>query len=141
MPVVVATRMKVRRLRDLPAFFLATLLTVRQARNTPGFCRGLLRIERGPTFWTLTVWESGRAMTTFRDTGAHERVAPSLAGWASEAVFGVWSTGSRSFPTWSEVSARVVAHPNLPTLDRPGPRQGDLAHMPTRRVGLTFQVP
>jgi len=71
MILVVATRMKVRKVRYLPRFLQGSLAAARQAQRTPGFLDGRLRVERDGTFWTLTLWESGRDMTGFRDSGIH----------------------------------------------------------------------
>lgn len=141
MAVVVATRMKVGRLRHLPAFLVATVLAAWQARKSPGFVRGQLRAEPGGAYWTLTVWETGRPMVGFRDSGAHARMAPKLARWASEAVFGVWSTASTDLPGWAEVSERVAAHPNLPPLERPSPAQGDPRAMRTSTIAINLPLP
>ena len=118
--VVVATRMRLRSVRFLPAFLRAANGTAEQARQTPGFLGGALRIERGLVFWTLTVWDTGRAMAAFRDSGLHGMVMGNLAEWASEGSFALWRQDGSAVPQWAEVgdhlSERVrqskVRHPS-----------------------------
>ena len=54
-------------------------------------------------FWTLTVWDSGRAMTAFRDSDLHGRVMGDLAEWTSEGSFAVWRQDGSAVPRWAEV--------------------------------------
>ena len=90
MAVMVATRMAMRKRRFVPRFLLGSYAVARQARHSEGFLGGKLRAEpRGGAFWTLTVWDGGRDMAAFRDSGVHQRLAPMAAIWAREAVFGI----------------------------------------------------
>lgn len=140
MAVVVATRMTVARVRWVPRFLRGSLAASRQAGRSPGFVAGRLRAELSGTFWTLTVWESGRDMVAFRDTGAHARVLPRLAGWASEAVFGVWNSDAAELPDWAETARRIGEHPNFATLDNPSPAQLEHRLVAPRAPGFILPV-
>ncbi len=68
------TRLRVRSLRFLPAFFLDAARSQRQVAAAPGFLAGSLLPDRRWTFWTLTLWDSADSMRAYMTTGAH-RVA------------------------------------------------------------------
>lgn len=140
MAIVVATRFRTSSNRHLPRFLQGTIAAALQARRSPGFLAGQLRIDPGGAYWTLTLWESGRDMVGFRDSGIHAVLVPRLAEWAGEAVFGVWNT-ERVLPSWQEVDRRVAEHPNFPPLDNPS-----AAHLarhvdPAHRYGLVLPIP
>jgi len=81
MCLIVVTRLKARSARHLPAFFAATLATVRQARRSPGFQAGQLATEPGRAFWTITAWEDQAAIRRYRDSGVHSQTMPKLKAW------------------------------------------------------------
>src|SRR5438477_7477645 len=68
------TRLRIRSVRYLPAFIWRTVSTQRQTVRAPGFVGGRLLMDVRRTFWTLTVWESEKAMKVFRGSGAHARL-------------------------------------------------------------------
>lgn len=140
MAVVVATRMKVARWRDMPRFLRGSVAAGRQARRSSGLLAGRLRAEAGGVYWTLTVWDSPQDMHAFRDGGVHAILVPRLAGWASEAVFGVWTTDSRELPTWAEASRYIAEHPNFAPLDHPSEAHRDAQVIPARRMGLDLPL-
>lgn len=86
MAVVVATRTKMHRARFLPKFLVANVRVAWQARRTPGFLGGRLRVEQGGAFWTLTAWQSGRDM------------------------IGVWNTAESIVPHCDEASRHVATN-------------------------------
>src|SRR5260370_42136336 len=72
------TRLRVRSVRYLLMFVCKSFLAQRQAVRAPGFFGGSLLVDAGLTVWTLTVWESERAMKAFRGCEPHARVMPRL---------------------------------------------------------------
>jgi hypothetical protein len=140
MPVVVATNMKVRQWRDLPAFLRASIAVARQATRTTGFLAGRMRIDANGRFWTLTAWESDRAMAGFRDSGVHVKVTPRLVDWASDAQLGVWNAEAPELPPWAVTAEQVNAQGNFTTLKAPShahrQRQPIMAH----RCGLEVDL-
>lgn len=141
MTVIVATRMKVRKARFLPKFLGANIRIAWQARQTPGFRGGRLRVESGGAFWTLTAWESGRDMVCFRDSGAHVTTMPRLAEWASEGVFGVWNAAEPKVPHWDEASRHVAMRPNFGALHHPDSAHESRVVAPARRFGIDIPIP
>ncbi|MCW2800505.1 MAG: hypothetical protein JWQ70_1977 [Aeromicrobium sp.] len=140
MAVVVATRMKFARWRDMPRFLRGSLAAGRQASRSPGLLAGRLRAEAPGVYWTLTMWASPRDMRAYRDGGVHAILVPRLAGWASEAVFGVWQTDASRLPTWAEASRRIADQPNFAPLDRPSESHRNAQFTLARRVGLDLPI-
>jgi hypothetical protein len=63
------TRLRVRALSYMPGFLWHAFLGQRHAKRAPGFVGGALLVDAHRTFWTLTVWESEKAMKAFRGSG------------------------------------------------------------------------
>lgn len=141
MPVAVATRFKVGGRKHLPRFLKGAIAAALQARRSPGFVAGRLRVDSRGAYWTLTLWESGTAMAGYRDTGAHAQLVPKLAGWAREAVFGVWNTEEASLPSWDEASRHVAENPHFAPLDSPAPEQIARRFDAASRWGLVLPLP
>jgi hypothetical protein len=80
-------------------------------------------------------------MVAFRDTGVHAVLMPKLAGWAGEALFGVWNSDGSQLPDWHQVSRRVAEHPKFGSLDRPAPAHVAEHFDPARRFGLDLPIP
>jgi hypothetical protein len=73
------------------------------------------------TFWTLTVWESERAMKAFRGTAPHAKVMPRLVEWCDEASYAHWTPAGDSVPSWPEAYERLVAEGRLSRVAHPSP--------------------
>jgi hypothetical protein len=122
MAVVVATRMVPSKLRHLPAFLVGSMRAGAQAQRAAGFRAGRMRIVRGPAFWTLTVWQDGRHMSAYRDSGVHAKLAPHIARWAKEAAFTVWQTDNTLLPSWREATRRMADRAVFAPLENPNER-------------------
>ena len=141
MPVVVATRMKVGRLRDVPRFVWASLVIAVQARRSQGFLGGRLRVSADGAFWTVTVWTGGQTMTRFRDSGVHATVVPLAETWASEAVFGVWNSANGRVPSWRRAAQHIGEHPNFTKiLERPTEAHRQRKPPTSPRLGLSAPI-
>jgi hypothetical protein len=92
------TRLRVRSLKYLPAFLWMTFRSQRQVLCATGFLGGRLLVDAKRTFWTLTVWESERAMKAFRGDGPHAQAMPKLVEWCDEAAYVHWSPASTEVP-------------------------------------------
>ena len=118
MPV---TRLRVRSLSFAPGFVSETLLARRQVVRATGFLGGILLIDTGSTFSTLTVWERDPAMKAFRGSGEHVGVMPRLAERRDEAAYADWSPANGSVPNGPEVHHRLVAEGRLSRVTHPSP--------------------
>lgn len=141
MPVVVVTRMVPSRPRYIAPFLMGSLRSAAQARRSPGYRTGALRVERGPVFWTLTVWQDGRQMVAYRDSGAHGSVTPKMSSWGKEAAFAMWQTNATSLPTWEEAHRRLTERAKFATLDSPTPAHSRQELPPRLRRGFAGPVP
>lgn len=108
MVVVSATRLRVRGVRFLPAFLLASNRASAQAASSLGFRRGQLIIDRGRTFWTVTMWDDLASMRAYRNSGAHAAVMPKIARWCDEASTATWDQASEELPTPEELGQQMV---------------------------------
>ena len=113
------TRLRVRSLKFVPSFLWRNFLTERQVMRAPGFLGGRLLVDVRRTFWTLTVWESEKAMKAFRGSGAHAAVMPRLARWCDEASYAHWELASAEIPSWPEASEHLLRDGRLSRVERP----------------------
>ena len=123
--IVAVTRLRVRSPRFLPAFFRAVVISVRQARRSPGFLGGQLAREPGNAFWTLTAWEDLRAMRAYRDSGGHARIMPPLRTWCDEAAVVDWEVSEPQLPEIAEARRRIVDNGRVSPVDHPSKAQAE----------------
>ncbi len=127
------TRLRVRSIRNLPAFLWMTFLAQRQIIHAPGFLGGRLLIDNLHTYWTLTAWESEKAMKAFRGSGPHARVMPRLVEWCDEAAYTHWIAADNSIPEWLEAYDHLVSDGRLSRVARPS-RDHVSRHFPKPRL-------
>jgi heme-degrading monooxygenase HmoA len=96
------TRLRVRKFFYLPQFLWGTQHAQRQVVRAPGFLGGRLLVDKRRAYWTLTVWESEKAMKAYRGSGAHGAVMPRLMQWCDEAAYAHWESADASVPEWPE---------------------------------------
>ena len=130
MAFVSVTRLRIRSLRFLPAFFLHTLRTQRQVQRAPGFHGGSLLPDRRWTFWTLTLWDGQAAMRAYMTTGDHRVAMPKLLHWCDEASVVHWD-GAAALPDWQ------VATDRMRTEGRPS----KVLHPSADHRAMTFAAP
>jgi hypothetical protein len=102
-------------------FVWKTFLAQRQVVRAPGFFGGRLLLDAHRTFWTLTVWESERAMKAFRGATPHAKVMPRLVQWCDEASYAHWIPTGASVPSWPEAYEHLVAEGRLSRVSYPSP--------------------
>jgi len=115
------TRLRVRSVKYLLPFMWETFLAQRQASRAPGFLGGSLLLDAHRTFWTLTAWESERAMKAFRGAAAHAKVMPRLVEWCDEASYAHWIPTGTSVPSWPEAYEHLVSDGRLSRVGHPSP--------------------
>jgi hypothetical protein len=107
--VVLFTELRVRRLRDVPAFLATSLRILRQVSRSPGARSALLRAEPlARSFATVSWWDDETAMRSFARTDPHRtamrRWAPRLSSFGNRALP---STGA--MPTVDEALTAAAA--------------------------------
>jgi hypothetical protein len=115
------TRLRIRFWRYVPVFVWHTFRSQRQAMRASGFVGGRVLSDAKRAFWTLTAWESEKAMKAFRGSGAHARVMPKLAEWCDEAAYAHWESNADQVPTWEEAYSRLVSDAHLSRVTHPSP--------------------
>ena len=118
---VSVTRLRIRSFIYLPSFLLQTRLSQAQVKRAAGFVGGRLLVDKHWTYWTLTVWETEKAMKAFRGSGAHAKVMPRLANWCDEAAYAHWETTDETVPTWPEAYQYLLTSGKLSRVDHPSP--------------------
>jgi Domain of unknown function (DUF3291) len=109
MPMVSVTRLHLRSIRFLPAFFWYTNRSSRQAKRTPGNLGVKLRKTRGLALWTLSMWETNQAMKTFVSAPPHKDAMRRLPHWCDEASFADWQQDTTNWPLWEQAAAKLTA--------------------------------
>lgn len=107
MPATSITRLRLRKLRFLPAFLYRAHLAQRQAAASDGFLGGYLAISRRLAFWTITVWQDVESMHAYRRAGAHLRVMPKLFRWCDEAAVATAFDMAAEPPSAAEAAQRL----------------------------------
>ena len=132
MPFISVTRLRVRRLRFLPAFFFHAGRAQRQLRGAAGFAGGALLPDRRWTFWTLTGWDDAASMRAYMLGGPHKAAMPRLMHWCDEASVVHWETDAPGLPGWDEAEARMRRDGRPSRLLHPGADHAAMAFAPMR---------
>lgn len=132
MPQVSITRLRLRSIRFLPAFFWYTYLSLRQARGTAG-CLDVRIRQHEKAYWTLTGWRDSAARSAFMLAGPHRKVMPKLANWCDEASLAHWDQASEALPSWQEATQQLERCGRTSRVDHPSPAQALAWPLGTRR--------
>jgi len=109
MALISVTRLRLRSVFYLPAFFWYAVPSMVQAKRAPGNLRTATRRQGATIFWTLTAWEDEASMRSYMTSGAHRQAMPKLAQWCDEASVVHWQQDSPALPTW-ETAAQQMQH-------------------------------
>ncbi len=109
MPVQSITRLRIRRWRDMPAFMIYAMLSIRQSRRAAGNLGIALLKDRNRTYWTRTTWTDEAALRRFMMDGAHARAMPLLIRICDEASVVRWTAPDATPPSWPEAHRRMVS--------------------------------
>lgn len=111
------TRLRLRSVFILPAFYWHASRSLRQARSAQGCLGTAIRRTGRLTFWTMTSWTDERAMRSYMGTGAHRVAMPRLAGWCSEASAAHWEQDEP--PTWDRAEGELRERGKVSRVARP----------------------
>jgi heme-degrading monooxygenase HmoA len=106
---VSVTRLRLRKLRFLPAFAWLAVRSTLQSRRAEGNLRTVTLKDRGLVFWTITLWQDQTAMRAFRNSGVHQAAMPRLFAWCDEATYCHWEQADAAVPDLKTAHARLVA--------------------------------
>ena len=136
---VMASRLELRRLRDVPSFLIDALRIRRQMLGSPG-ALGVSLIARPArrTFWTLSAWQDQAALRATVGRQPHRQIVtrsrPRMAG----SAFVTWSVPATALPiAWDDALRRLenpdTAH-SYPLADH-APTAARAAGQQARRQG------
>lgn len=123
MPVVSITRLRVRSWLYLPAFLIATLRIVRQARQADGNLAVKVLSDRRRTFWTCTSWDSEASLKAFILATPHGPAMRKLLNWCDEASLVHWTEDSDELPSWTEAHHRMLRYGRPSKVNHPSRAQ------------------
>ena len=116
---VSVTRLRVRSIVYLPHFLWYTFTIQRQAENAPGLIGVRLLVDSNRTYWTLTSWESEKAMKAFRGAVPHSKAMKNLPEWCDEAACTHWTEEAPRLPEWTEAYERFSQSAKLSKVQHP----------------------
>jgi hypothetical protein len=106
---VMASRLELRRLRDVPSFLAAALRIRRQMLASPG-AMGLSLIARPlhRTFWTLSAWQDQRALRAATGAQPHRQLMLRFRTRMAGSSFVTWTAPATALPIpWDEALRRL----------------------------------
>ncbi|MCT7356744.1 DUF3291 domain-containing protein [Streptomyces sp. 15-116A] len=106
---VFASRFETRTLWGALKFLVRTPGVWRQVSRAPGAYGASLKAEPWKrTFWTLSAWESPKALAAFARGGTHGPTSRGLARQMRDAKFVTWIAKSGDLPVpWREAQRRL----------------------------------
>jgi hypothetical protein len=106
---VMASRLELRRLRDVPSFFAAALRIRRQMLVSPGALGlSLLAKPLHRTFWTLSAWQDQAALSAPVGREPHRRIMNRFRPRMAGSSFVTWTAQAADLPiTWDEALRRL----------------------------------
>lgn len=129
MPIAAVTRLRLRKLRLVPALIVYAFRSRRQARASDGCLAADMRMVGARLFWTRTLWRDADTLRNFmRSSGAHGTVMPQLQHWCDEAAVADWEKDS--LPDWDEAEAHMRSAGRVSRVRHPSPAHARGETMP-----------
>lgn len=132
LPFVSVTRLRLRSVFYLPAFFRHAVPSISQAKRAPGFRGGALLADRARAYWTVTCWDDEAAMRAYMLAGSHRAAMPSFIKWCDEASVVHWDQPDETLPSWPEADRRMRTEGRPSKLRFASPDHAGLAFLPPR---------
>jgi hypothetical protein len=107
LPVLSATRVRVRSYRYYPWFMVQTARIFHQACRSEGNLAVRFLRDRSRTFWTLTSWSSEGDLKRFLGSGVHRSAMHRMHDWCDEAAAVRWTDASAEPPSWGDTYLRL----------------------------------
>jgi hypothetical protein len=107
---VMASRLEVKSLRQVPGFFLASMKLWRQARRSDGAWGLSLRAQLlKRTFWTVSAWSDKKALYAYAGAEPHKSTMKRLRNVMKDSTFVFWNVPVSELPiTYEEVERRIA---------------------------------
>jgi quinol monooxygenase YgiN len=130
MPVMVVTRLRLRRPELLDDFFVASVAVIEQAKAASGSLGVDAMAENNDVWWTVSAWQDRAAMRAFVAAEPHHSVIPRVDEFCDEATFVDWEQDSAELPAWDISYARLVAEGQSAALTDASPANQDRSFPP-----------
>lgn len=107
--IVMASRLELLRLRDVPSFLAAALRIRRQMLGSPG-ALGVSLIARPArrTFWTLSAWQDQAALSSVVGRQPHKQIMNHFRPRMAGSAFVTWTAPATALPIpWDEALKRL----------------------------------
>ena len=108
--LVMASRLQVKSLINVPGFLIRSLFVWRQVRKAPGaFGASLIADPVRGVFWTLSAWESREALYRFAASEPHRGIVQKLKPGMRVSHFTFWTVDSSQLPIkWKDAKQRLA---------------------------------
>jgi hypothetical protein len=116
----------VRSMIYLPGFILANEASIRSIKKVSGFISGKELVDKGFTFWTVTIWESDEAMKFFRNSNPHKGAMRKLPNWCDEGAYVHWMQEDKVIPGWDFLYKKLMTEGKLTKIKYPSARQANM---------------
>ena len=106
---VMASRLELHRLRDVPSFLAAALRIRRQMLASPG-ALGVSLVARPlrRTFWTLSAWQDQAALSSAVGRQPHRQIMTRFRPRMAGSAFVTWTAPAMALPVgWEEALQRL----------------------------------
>jgi len=123
---VSVTRLRLRSFIFLPQFMVANEASLRSIKKTDGFIHGKELIDKKLTFWTVTVWDSDKAMKYFRNSGPHKKAMRKLPLWCDEGSYVHWLQETQAIPAWEIIHQKLITNGKVTKVKFPSLSHGDM---------------
>ncbi|GAA2259280.1 hypothetical protein GCM10010145_33360 [Streptomyces ruber] len=104
-----ASRFELGSRKDVPRFFLKSLVAWGQVRKSPGALGASLEAQLlNGVFFTLSAWESKDALYTYAGTEPHKSIMTGLRATSRRSTFTFWEVPVGQLPLdWRDAKARL----------------------------------
>ncbi|MEZ3179467.1 DUF3291 domain-containing protein [Streptomyces pimonensis] len=113
--VVMASRLEVRSLTDVPRFLLRSLQAWKQVKGAPGALGASLAAEPlRRTFWTLSAWKDEQALHAYARAEPHRTIMKDLRPTMRRSVFTFWRAPAAGLSAdWAQARHRLAEQERL----------------------------
>jgi quinol monooxygenase YgiN len=130
--LISVTRLRVRSIWFLPAFFSYSLKSANHARNSAGNLGVELLRDARNTYWTCSAWQDEAAMRAFLLAEPHKTAMGKLANWCDEASVVHWQQDTAGLPDWREAHRRMATEGRRSRVRHPSEAHQDFRIPPPR---------
>ena len=123
---VSVTRLRLRSIFFLPRFLRSNEAAIKSIKKSEGFICGKELVDKKPTFWTVTVWETDKAMKFFRGNKPHQYAMQKMPFWCNEGSVVHWEQENTTIPEWDILHKRLVTEGRATKVKFPSPNNQDM---------------